>query len=216
MTTMNGQMRKSLASQIDRLDSMLDGLADGLNEAVVMAVKQAVEVAVQEAVKSVLIEVLTNAELRTQLLGNIPARTNDGPSTSEAVRNGAKSVVGAWIATKLKNVGERCRLVVRKVWTGIRTLVGRCQSFSSFVWQQTKASLLLALNKARIVRVFWRQLLTALGVGTAAGAACYFADPWVATVASGLGGFAVAMGVHVWLALRRLLPGFEVLGAEWL
>jgi hypothetical protein len=33
MTTMtNGQVRKSLASQIDRLDVMLDGLADGLND----------------------------------------------------------------------------------------------------------------------------------------------------------------------------------------
>jgi hypothetical protein len=33
MTTMsNGQVRKSLASQIDRLDTMLDGLADGLND----------------------------------------------------------------------------------------------------------------------------------------------------------------------------------------
>jgi hypothetical protein len=33
MTTMsNGQVRKSLASQIDRLDAMLDGLADGLSD----------------------------------------------------------------------------------------------------------------------------------------------------------------------------------------
>ena len=32
----NGQVRKSLAEQIDRLDGILDGLADGLNEAVVV------------------------------------------------------------------------------------------------------------------------------------------------------------------------------------
>ena len=31
-TTTNGQVRKTLASQLDRLDSILDGLADALND----------------------------------------------------------------------------------------------------------------------------------------------------------------------------------------
>ena len=31
-TTTNGRVRKSLAEQIDRLDSILDGLADNLND----------------------------------------------------------------------------------------------------------------------------------------------------------------------------------------
>ena len=74
MTTMsNGQVRKSLASQIDRLDAMLDGLADGLNELVISAVKQAVEAAVKEAVRSVLSEVLTNPDLLSKLQGAVPA-----------------------------------------------------------------------------------------------------------------------------------------------
>jgi hypothetical protein len=33
-TTMNGQVRRTLASQLDRLDSILDGLSDALNGAV--------------------------------------------------------------------------------------------------------------------------------------------------------------------------------------
>jgi hypothetical protein len=42
MTTLsNGAVRKSLASQIDRLDTMLDGLADGLNELVLHFPKKA-------------------------------------------------------------------------------------------------------------------------------------------------------------------------------
>ena len=49
MTLDNG-VRKTLASQIDRLDSILDGLAENLNEAVADSVKGAVTVAVQEAV----------------------------------------------------------------------------------------------------------------------------------------------------------------------
>ena len=31
-TITNGQARKSLAEQLDRLDTMLDGLSDGLND----------------------------------------------------------------------------------------------------------------------------------------------------------------------------------------
>ena len=58
-TLTNGRQRKSLAEQIDRLDSVLDGLADGLNEAVATAVK--------EAVRAVLTEVLTNPELLARL-----------------------------------------------------------------------------------------------------------------------------------------------------
>ena len=58
-TLTNGRQRKSLAEQIDRLDSVLDGLADGLNEAVASAVK--------EAVRAVLSEMLTNPEVLTRL-----------------------------------------------------------------------------------------------------------------------------------------------------
>ena len=64
----NGQARKSLAEQIDRLDAMLDGLADGLNDAVAMVVKEAVGVAVKEAMQAVLREALANPELLARLL----------------------------------------------------------------------------------------------------------------------------------------------------
>ena len=58
-TLTNGRQRKSLADQIERLDSILDGLSDGLNEAVAAAVK--------EAVRAVLTKVLTNPELLARL-----------------------------------------------------------------------------------------------------------------------------------------------------
>src|SRR5438874_746367 len=43
--SMNGQVRKNLASPLDRLDGILDGLSDGLNDAVVAAVPAAVGLA---------------------------------------------------------------------------------------------------------------------------------------------------------------------------
>ncbi len=62
-TNSNGQQRKTLASQLDRLD----GILDGLDAALAGAVQEAVSLAVKEAVQSVLTEVLTNHELQEQL-----------------------------------------------------------------------------------------------------------------------------------------------------
>src|SRR6516164_6353261 len=64
---MNGSARKTLASQLDRLDSILDGLSEGLSDAVASAVREAVGQAVHEAVQAVLTELLTNPALREQL-----------------------------------------------------------------------------------------------------------------------------------------------------
>jgi len=55
---LNGRVRKSLAFQLDRLDSILDGLAEALNGAVSEAVKQAVGTAAREAVKVALAEAM--------------------------------------------------------------------------------------------------------------------------------------------------------------
>src|SRR6185312_3114514 len=62
-TNPNGQTRKTLASQIDRLD----GILDGLDAALAGAVQEAVEQAVKQAVQAVLTEVLTNRELQEHL-----------------------------------------------------------------------------------------------------------------------------------------------------
>jgi hypothetical protein len=61
-TTSNGQPRKTLASQLDRLD----GILDGLDAALAGAVQDAVEQAVKQAVQAVLTEVLTNRQLQEQ------------------------------------------------------------------------------------------------------------------------------------------------------
>src|SRR3954467_311235 len=57
--------RKSLASQLDRLDSILDALSDGLNQAVATVVEDTVSKAVAVAVK----EVLTNPDLLRAMRG---------------------------------------------------------------------------------------------------------------------------------------------------
>jgi hypothetical protein len=64
-------------------------------------------------------------------------------------------------------------------------------------------------QKLQLVRVFWFQLLTALLAGAGMGAAAYYAGPWIAALTSGMGGFVLAMSVHVGLLLRRMRPAFE-------
>ncbi len=62
-TNSDGEQRKTLASQLDRLDGMLDGL----DRALTGAVQEAVEQAVKQAVQAVLTEVLSNRPLHEQL-----------------------------------------------------------------------------------------------------------------------------------------------------
>src|SRR3954462_10475576 len=70
--TSNGRQRKTLATQLDRLDGILDGLSEGLNEAVATAVKDAVGLAVLQAVQGVLTELVTNPDLVQRLRGGPP------------------------------------------------------------------------------------------------------------------------------------------------
>ena len=51
-TNIDGQQRKTLASQLDRLD----GILDGLDSALTGAVQEAVSMAVKQAVQAVLAE----------------------------------------------------------------------------------------------------------------------------------------------------------------
>src|SRR5947209_14761612 len=108
----NGQGRKNLASQLDRLDGILDGLADGLREAVVTAVKEAVGLAVQEAVRAVLTEVLTNPDLLDKLRGRTttPARDHEAPAASTLVEPLRTRLVGglrrlwSWVGSRLRTI----------------------------------------------------------------------------------------------------------------
>src|SRR4051794_20548368 len=87
-TNANGQERKTLASQLDRLDAILDALGVGLNEAVASAVQDVVGTAVTAAVQAAVVEVLTNPELLERLR---PAPAPQPPAPSFFSRLTAKA-----------------------------------------------------------------------------------------------------------------------------
>ena len=101
----NGQTRKTLASQLDRLDGILDGLSEGLSDAVSSAVREAVGLAVQEAVQAVLTELLTNPALREQL--QRPAASEaappDGPANKDGGGKGRLAALCGRVGDKLRS-----------------------------------------------------------------------------------------------------------------
>ncbi len=205
MTTLsNGQVRKSLASQIDRLDIMLDGLADGLNELVVTAVKQAVEVAVKEAVRSVLSEVLNNTDLVSKLQGavNVPVQSEPTSHVSLSQRLGQ---VYRWIGRRIKALcrafGEKVLAAKNAIGTGCGRMVEGCKSLVGKAGRGAYA----VWHRLQIVRTLKYQLLTALTVGALCGTGVFFAGPIVAAVASGIGGFGTSCAVQLAIWLRRML-----------
>src|SRR6516165_6157844 len=105
---MNGPTRKTLASQLDRLDGILDGLSEGLSDAVASAVREAVGLAVQEAVQAVLTELLTNPALREQLQGTATSESAppDGPPNRSGGGRGRLAALCSRVGDKLRSAGR--------------------------------------------------------------------------------------------------------------
>jgi hypothetical protein len=185
----NGQIRKNLASQLDRLDSILDGLADGLGEAVVTAVREAVGLAVQEAVRAVLTEILTNPELIDKLRGRVAAP--------------AQVLEAAVAPTPAEPLRTRLVRGLGRLWhgvgSGLRTV---CQTCGNTLCK-ARARVAAAWTRLQGVRRFQSQFLIALTIGTLWGVTAYCAAPWLAAAASGVGGFATTVLVQAGLWLRR-------------
>ena len=137
---MNGPARKTLASQIDRLDSILDGLSEGLNQAVGQAVREAVGLAVQEAVQAVLAELLTNPALRGQL--QRPAAAESAPPDDPANKQGGGK---SRLAALGGRVGDKLRSACR-AGAGCLRQAGRA---ASLAWRlagaRVRAALLVAV-----------------------------------------------------------------------
>ena len=136
----NGQTRKTLASQLDRLDSILDGLSEGLNQAVAQAVREAEGLAVQEAVQAVLAELLTNPALREQL--QRPAAAESAPPDGPANQQGGGK---SRLALLCGRVGDKLRSACR-AGAGRLRQAGRA---ASLAWRladdRVRAALLVAV-----------------------------------------------------------------------
>jgi hypothetical protein len=199
-TTADGQVRKTLASQLDRLDSILDGLADALNGAVATAVEGAVERAVRQAVgeavretlQAVIAEVVSNPDLvaaaRTLLA---PGSTADVPADNPTTPP------------------ERPRGLFRRACDKVQAGVAAAGSACAAVAGQAAGVKTVARAGWQLARRFKGRLLAAGGVGLAAGAATLLAAPWLGVAAASVMGFCGTLAVKARNALRGIFaPAF--------
>jgi hypothetical protein len=138
-TNPNGQVRQTLASQIDRLDTMLDGLGDALSESVATAVQEAVSLAVKEAVQTVLTEVLTNPELRDRLQPPSPPPPPPPPSS------GGSSSLGSRIRSHAGSLYSQLQGHCRR-W------IGKLRHAGSVVWTLLLAGAGIVVATACVAR----------------------------------------------------------------
>jgi len=186
-TLTNGQSRKSLAEQIDRLDSMLDGLADGLNEAVAAAVK--------EAVRAVLTEVLTNPELLARL-----HPIQEKPEPPQPSR---------WLARAWDGIRSALRWTAAQGRAGWQRLGQMCGNVRDQVVETTRrfrahSVRLLVAGSGALLRARWflAPILAAAALAGLTGVAAYHLGPWMAAGVSGAGGLGTALakpGTGTWL-----------------
>jgi hypothetical protein len=214
-TCVNGRMqRKSLADQINRLDSILDGLAEGLNDAISTAVKDAVHAA--------LIEVLTNAELQKRLAASqvpnarprVMARLVDKTrrcwnwivSAAQRTSNRIVAVtqaIGAKFVNGTRTLGANVNETVRSVIAAVSVKV---QQAHKQIVCRVRAGWMLTLALVALTRRFRSQLVVALGVGMIVAITCYLAGREIASTVCGLAGFAGALATSALNRLRRVLP----------
>lgn len=182
------QQRKSLSSQLDRLDSILDGLDGALSGAITDAVKEAVTTATAEAVRATLIEVITNPDLIALLRGgalpiaqpHVPVATI--PDEAALPQPNAISRAWRWSINKLKAVGQGIKSRVRSARDGVVSTYRQASS----IWSLR------------------RPVLIALGVGAVIGVTCYASSPWLAGVVSGVAASVAALGVQLAAWARRV------------
>jgi hypothetical protein len=196
-TTTNSQARKTLASQIDRLDSLLDGLSENLNQAVAdavqgaveLAVRQAVGQAVKEAVQAVLTEVLTNADLLAAVRGLLPIPPPpDAPMTDPP---------------------ERPKGLFQRACDGVRAGLGAAATACGYVVGKAAGVKAFARGGWQLARKFRGRVLAACGVGVAAGVVTLWAAPWLGVAAASVTGFVATLAVKARTGLRNLFtPAF--------
>jgi len=199
---LNGsRQRKSLAGQLDRLDSILDGLDGALSGAITDAVKQAVSTAVAETVRATLAELFTSPDLLALIRGNLfPAATpaqdadNSAPASAprpNAVRRVSQAVANAWAWSlkKLKALSQTVASPVRSVCQGTVTTYRQINA----VWRLR------------------RPILIAAGVGAVVGVVVgYVSAPWLAGVVSGVSAMSATLGAQLAVWTRRLFGGFSM------
>jgi hypothetical protein len=193
--TMNtsDRQRKTLASQLDRLDGILDALSEGLNEAVANAVQHAVGLAVQHS----LTEVLTNEQLLEHLRQPAPAAEppKAEPGLLQRIWNRVKE-----IASKAKDTAVRMYQATRRKVAGVVSGCRRVLAAGVAKVMDLAAPVVLP------IMLLFQAVPRLLLVGGMAAVAYFLAGRHLAWA----GGWLVGRLKPVWARVAALMPPWEV------
>jgi hypothetical protein len=197
-TTNNGQQqqRKSLATQLDRLDVILDGLANALNESVADAVRDVVGAVVKDAVASTVREVLSSPELLRAALAKHGPLPTEQPAPVPQRRPITETIGGG-----LKALCRKAREAAAATGKALGT---------AWSWSRGKLGAVATATKKAIALACMcpRTSVAALGAGVVVGLCAYLAGPALASVACGLGGaLMTAAGMVLWPVWRLVAGG---------
>ena len=192
----NHRPRKTLADQIDRLDTVLDALSDGLNESVRDVVANVVERVVHEAVRAAVTEVLANVELQRRLA----TPTKADPKPIQRAWHGLTGLTTRcwnWMVGALRSTGRivtsSTAAVREHTHAGVKETAQRIKRATTGAWLWLHMLTCLAVRLRR-------PLVAAIGVGLAVSASSYVSGLAVASLVSGM---AVSLLTLTGLALRR-------------
>jgi hypothetical protein len=207
--------RKTLATQLDRLDVILDGLSDALSGSVEMAVRDVVGQVVRETVEATIREVLGNQDLLRATLAAQSLLPEPLPLPTPLPR---RRTLKELLQGVSRYGYEKAKQATVQVSSGLKRVLqwglGKLSQGCASVVQAGR-SVLDACRKvpATVVVVghtlwmFRKTTSIALAVGLLAGLGSYFAGPVIASIASGLSGAALAVSAMVLVPLWRMLTG---------
>ncbi|HEY7427180.1 MAG TPA: hypothetical protein VH682_23300 [Gemmataceae bacterium] len=181
-TTFPGQPRKTLASQLDRLESILNNLQGTLQSAVSVAVEKAVGQAIQDAVPALLTALLSNAQVLTILQSRAATAAPPAAPACGAVRGACQ-----WL-------DHRIRTAWHPMQTSCRLWLGHVVQHSSW----------LAAGIKRLCRCICRGPW-ACGVGLGMSFIICWAGPWLGVMVGFMAGFLFTLAVQDWQRLRTQL-----------
>jgi hypothetical protein len=199
-TTLNAG-RKTLASQLDRLDTIIDGLAKNLHETVAMAtagvVKETLTVVMQEAVRGALVEILANAEVQKRL-----ATGNVQPSVPLIVRLAAKvRSCWSWLKATVKAAWSKAKTVASSLATAASS---KAKQVGKQAIQRAKIGWMWTVAIVALAKRFRTHLLVAAGIGLLVGVVCYLGGREIASLGCGLAGFMGSLAMDAVDRVRRL------------
>jgi hypothetical protein len=203
--------RKSLSSQIDRLDGILDGLDAALSGAVADAVQAVVGQVVKEAVEASIKEVLGSPELLRAALAQHAAPVPEY-KPRRSLREVLKAALGG-LGRKGCEAATQAKRKAGQAWSWCLNKLAQGISHAYHSLERLRARGRRAWAVAvGVVRLAWRlrrACVVALGVGALSAVGVYYAGPVVASVLCGIGSsLATAAGIAL-APVWRLLLGSE-------